>query len=138
MVQRYLHTEAGAEAAERLGTYHLDRGHGDLAARCFALLLSRPDAGRLPPLTLYKAAAACRLAGDAEREEQAWKALAHQAPDGLTIDGRPRDLDHLRAALGRLPAAPPGRGDWPLYRAAAPAAPAAATATCRCWSRCGR
>jgi outer membrane protein assembly factor BamB len=116
VVQRYLHTEAGAEAAERLGAYHLDRGHRELAGRFFALLLSRPDADRLPPLTLYKVAAACRLAGDAEHEEQAWKALANRAPDGLTIDGRPCDLDQLRGRLARLPTDSPGRGDWPVFR----------------------
>jgi outer membrane protein assembly factor BamB len=119
VVQRYLHTEAGGEAAERLGSYHLDRGQGDLAGRCFALLLSRSDAGRLPPLTLYKAAVACRLAGDVAHEEQAWEALTRRAPDGLTIDGRLRDLDQLRAGLARLSAAPPNRGDWPLFRGGA-------------------
>src|SRR5262249_20310739 len=96
-----------------------DRGHRDLAGRYFALLLSRPDADRLSLLTLYKAAVACRLAGDAEHEEQAWKALASRAPDGLTIDDRPRDLDQLRAAVARLPADPPGRGDWPTFRGGA-------------------
>jgi outer membrane protein assembly factor BamB len=119
VAQRYLHTEAGGEAAERLGAYHLDRGHRDLAGRYFALLLSRPDADHLPPLTLYKAAVACRLAGDAEHEEQAWKALASRAPDGLSLDDRPRDLDQLRAAVARLPADPPGRGDWPAFRGGA-------------------
>ncbi len=116
LTQRYLYTEAGAEAAERLGTYHLDRGHRDLAGRCFAALLSRPDAGRLPPLTLYKAAVACRLANDEAHEEQAWKALAARAPDGLTLGGQLCELDRLRAGLTRLSAEPPARADWPLFR----------------------
>jgi outer membrane protein assembly factor BamB/tetratricopeptide (TPR) repeat protein len=117
VVQRYLHTEAGAEAAERLGSYYLDRGNRTLAARCFVHLLGRPGEGRLTPLALYKAAVACRLAGDKAHEEQAWKALATRAPDGLTIDGQARDLNGLRAGLTRLPAEPPVRGDWPLFRA---------------------
>jgi outer membrane protein assembly factor BamB len=117
VVQRYLATEAGAEAAERLGTYHLDRGHRDLAGRCFAALLGRPDAERLPPLTLYKAAVACRLANDKAHEEQAWKALAARAPDGLTVGGQVCELDRLRAGLARLSAEPAARGDWPLFRA---------------------
>jgi outer membrane protein assembly factor BamB/tetratricopeptide (TPR) repeat protein len=117
VVQRYVWTEAGAEAAERLGTYHLDRGNAALAGRCFAALLSRPDADRLPPLTLYKAAIACRLANDTAREDEAWKALTARAPDGLAVGGEVRDLERLRAAAARLPAEPPGRGDWPLFRA---------------------
>jgi len=116
LVQRYLWTEAGAEAAERLGSYHLDRGNRVLAGRCFAHLLSRPGEGRLTPLALYKAAVACRLANDKVHEEQAWKALAARAPEGFTIDGQVRDLDGLRADLARLPAEPPVRGDWPLFR----------------------
>lgn len=118
-VRRYLHTDAGAEAAERLGTYHLDRGNRDLAGRCFAHLLSRPDAERLPPPTLYKAAAACRLTGDKAGEEKAWKALTARAPDGLTLGDRVYGLDRLRADLDRLPAEPPRGGDWPLFRGGA-------------------
>jgi outer membrane protein assembly factor BamB len=114
VVQRYRHTDAGAEAAERLGTYHLDRGNRDFAGRYFADLLGRPDAEDLPPLTLYKAAVACRLSGDKAHEEQAWKALAARAPDGLTIGGHVYELDRLRADLARLSAASPGRGDGDL------------------------
>jgi outer membrane protein assembly factor BamB len=119
VAQRYLFTDAGGEAVERLGTLYLDRGERGLAARCFVHLLGQPDAGRLPPLTLYRAAVACRLTGDAAHEDQAWKALAARAPDGITIGGRLVELDRLRADLARLPAEPAGRGDWPLYRAGA-------------------
>jgi outer membrane protein assembly factor BamB len=119
VVRHYLHTEAGAEAAERLATYHLDRGHRDFAAGCFALLLSRSDADRLSPLALYKAITAFHMAGDAPHEERGWKALASRAPDGLTIDREARSLDQLRTALGRLPADPPARGDWPSFRGGA-------------------
>src|SRR5262249_15385223 len=41
VMRRYLHTEAGAEAAERLATHHLDRGHSVLAALCFEKLIQR-------------------------------------------------------------------------------------------------
>jgi outer membrane protein assembly factor BamB len=116
VAQRYLHTDAGAEAMERLGSHYLDRGERVLAARCFIHLLGRPDAGRLSPLTLYRAAVACRLAGDEAHEESAWKALAARAPEGVTIGGRAVELDRLRAELARLPAEAPGRGDWPIYR----------------------
>jgi len=116
VVQRYRHTAPGAEAAERLGTYHLDRGNRDLAARCFALLLGRPEAAKPAPLTLYKAAVAFRLAGDAARAEQAWKALADQVPDGLAVGGQVRALDRLRADLDLLGTEPPARDDWAVYR----------------------
>jgi outer membrane protein assembly factor BamB/tetratricopeptide (TPR) repeat protein len=115
VVERYAATEAGAEATERLGTYHLDRGQRDLAGRCFSLLLSRTDPERLPPLTLYKAAAACRLAGDSTHEERAWKVLVRRAPEGLTIDGRQVNLDRLRDGLARL-ADSSGRADWRVFR----------------------
>ena len=62
LVHRYLYTASGAEAAERLGVYHLDRGNADLAARYFTHLLSQPEAERLAPVTLYHAVLACRLA----------------------------------------------------------------------------
>jgi outer membrane protein assembly factor BamB len=119
VAQRYPYTEAGAEAMERLGNLYLDRGERALAARCLTHLLGRPEATRLPPLTLYKAAIACRMVGDKAHEEQAWKALAARAPDGLTIGGRLVELDRLRTELARLPAESPGRSDWPLYRGGA-------------------
>jgi outer membrane protein assembly factor BamB len=116
VAQRYLYTDAGAEAMEQLGSRYLDRGERALAARCFIHLLSRPDAQRLSPLTLYRAAVACRLTGDETHEEAAWKALAARAPDGVNLGGRLVELDRLRAELARLPGESPGRGDWPLYR----------------------
>ncbi len=116
VVQRYRLTEAGAVAAERLGSYHLDRGRRELAARCFALLLGRPESAKLPPLTLTKAALAFRLAGDTARMEQAWKMLAEQAPDGLAIGGQFHDLARLRADLDRLGPEPPPRSGWPVFR----------------------
>src|SRR5262249_44489569 len=112
---------------------YLDRGERALAARCFTHLLGWPEATRLPPLALYKAAVACRLAGDEVHEEQAWKALAARAADGVTIGGPPLEAGP--------PPAPPGGPPPPPSRraaatgpstAAAPPAPAAATATCRC------
>jgi outer membrane protein assembly factor BamB/tetratricopeptide (TPR) repeat protein len=119
VVQRYLYTDAGAEAVERLGVRYLDRGERSLAARCFVHLLGRSDAGRLTPLTLYRAAVACRLAGDEVHAEQAWKSLNARAPDGVAIGGQVCELDRLRAAWNRLSAEQPARGNWPLYRAGA-------------------
>src|SRR5262249_40867443 len=66
----YFHTEAGAEATNLLGTYHLDRGRYLMAALCFERLLFPGGTAAEPPassprrrvvsnpLTLFKAALA--------------------------------------------------------------------------------
>lgn len=112
VVQRYFHTEAGAEAADLLGTYHLDHGQALMAALCYERLLfpettAKPaDAPRRKqaemPLTLFKAALAFRRAGDAERAEQTWKQLASRAGrEGLRVGDKTVALAVARAELER-------------------------------------
>jgi outer membrane protein assembly factor BamB len=103
VVARYRHTNAGRQAAELLGTYHLDRGHHHLAARYFRGLLARPDGDKLPALSLLKAYLALRRAGDEGAADAAWKRLAARAPDGLRFDGRVIPLARLKAELARVP-----------------------------------
>lgn len=62
--QRYLHTKAGAEATIRLGSWHLDRGRYQQAARTFKTLLLRNPNDELPPALLFKAALAYKRQGD--------------------------------------------------------------------------
>jgi outer membrane protein assembly factor BamB len=69
---RYLHTEAGAEAAALLGAYHLDEGQYGMAALCFQRLESRGGGlAALPPTVLFKAALAFERGGDAAARDRA-------------------------------------------------------------------
>src|SRR5262249_12026267 len=83
VARRYYHTPAGLEALDLLATQHLDRGRSADAALCFERLLRFEMRGgkmvpraadQVAPLTLFKAALAFRLAGDATREDLVWKA----------------------------------------------------------------
>ena len=58
VAQRFLWTDAGGEAAERLATILLDRGDFMAAAQAFDRLIQRDGVEKLEPLTLYKAAIA--------------------------------------------------------------------------------
>jgi outer membrane protein assembly factor BamB/tetratricopeptide (TPR) repeat protein len=102
---RFFHTEAGAEATDLLGTYHLDRGEPLPAALCYERLLEREGTERLAPLTLFKAALAFRLSGDPSYQqpaEQAWKRLsARVGRDGLKIDDENVGLSRLQAELDK-------------------------------------
>src|SRR5262249_46301666 len=73
VAERYLHTDAGAEATNLLGTYHLDRGRYVMAALCFERLLQHEKADKLTPLTLFKACFAFHRAQDLKNAELAWK-----------------------------------------------------------------
>src|SRR5205814_8208455 len=114
---KYLHTKAGAEATNRLGTYHLDRGSYLMAALCFERLLARPDADKLPPGVVFKAALAYRRAGDAATADKLWKKLADKAARSELVLGKTRvTVEQLRAeydrAAGLLLHA--NRHDWPM------------------------
>ncbi len=76
---RYMHTDAGAEAAGLLGTYHLDHGSYTVAALCYERLLQREGvADKIDLLTLYKAALAFRRAPDKQNLEfeRVWSEFA--------------------------------------------------------------
>src|SRR3954471_385527 len=116
---RYLHTKAGADAANLLGTYHLDRGSYLMAALSFERLLSRPDADKLPVKVLFKAALAFRRAGDAANAEKVWKKMADKAGRGeLVFGGRKVSLEQVRAEFERAATlvAHAGQSDWWYFR----------------------
>jgi hypothetical protein len=118
VVRRYPHTAAAAEAARLLGTFHLDRGRPALAAVCFARLLDREGADRLPPATLLAAALAFRRAGDGVRAEQTWARLA--AGGGtLRLGGKVVPVAELKRDLDRtdVPAPVPGPEGGPRLKA---------------------
>ncbi|HTK75535.1 MAG TPA: PQQ-binding-like beta-propeller repeat protein, partial [Gemmataceae bacterium] len=116
---KYLHTKAGLEAANLLGTYHLDRGNYLMAALCFERLLTRPDADKLSFKVLFKAALAYRRAGDADNADKLWKKMADRAARTELVLGKTKvTVDQLRAeydrAAGLLSQA--GLHDWPMFR----------------------
>ncbi len=119
VAQRYPYTSAGRAAADLLATHHLDRGRYAAAAHHFARLLARPDADRLAPLTLFKAALAFHRAGDTTGAAAAWKRLAARSPRGLVLDGRVRSPAELKSEVTRPPRAggePPPAHEWLAFR----------------------
>jgi outer membrane protein assembly factor BamB len=118
VAQRFLWTEAGAEAAERLATILLDRGDFMAAAQAFDRLIQRDGLEKLDPLTLYKAAIAFNRGNskeDKENRDKVWKQIHAKAPEGLTIGGQTVALEDAQKYLERI------RGgvnvsikDWPM------------------------
>lgn len=118
VTQRFLHTKAGAEAAELLGTYYLDRGRPVLAALCFERLLNDTEKAKGSPATWLKAVLAFRRAGDKARAEQAWRQLQELSPHGVELAGRQVSLPDLEEECARLPAEPTGISphDWAMFQ----------------------
>jgi outer membrane protein assembly factor BamB len=116
VVRRYPHTKAGADAAARLGAYHLDRGRYGLAAGYLDLALRSAASETPSPLVLLKAALAYRRAGGAEKADATWKRLASEAPDGVAVGPKVVPLDELEKELQRPAVAQAvGAGDWPVF-----------------------
>jgi outer membrane protein assembly factor BamB/tetratricopeptide (TPR) repeat protein len=124
VVQRYLHTDSGAEAVNLLGTYHLDRGHFNAAALCYSRLFRRDGIEGLSPLTLFKAMYAFQHtpSGDDKdniiksAKEIAWKQLQAKSPDGLHLSGRVLPFDEVQKLLdSNNDATVATLSDWPMY-----------------------
>lgn len=117
VAQRYLHTEAGAEATTLLGTYHLDRGRPFMAALCFERLLERVDSAKVPPLSLLKAALAFHRVGDQANTEKCWSLLsARTGRDGLRLGDQLVRLDDLRTELTKVAPVAVNPFDWAMFR----------------------
>jgi len=100
VMNRFLYTEAGAEATAWLGTTLLDRGDYVSAGRYFERLLGRKDA-KVSPKALFKAAYAFHMAGDRPNEEQTWKLLAEQARE-LQLANQARSVADLRDYVNQV------------------------------------
>jgi outer membrane protein assembly factor BamB len=116
---KYVHTQAGAEAAAWLGAYHLDHGRYIVAALCFERLLSREQT-EINVATLYKAAIAFERAGDAGNRDRAWKLLQsrmNQPADRLPAAVRSWDETKLKRSLASVGGArsQQGQTDWRLF-----------------------
>lgn len=96
VAKRYLYTEAGAEAANLLGTYYLERGQHIPAALMFERLINREGADNLSPATLIKAALAFRRTGDRGKEENAWNLLTERNGDRVKLGDRTISVNDLR------------------------------------------
>jgi outer membrane protein assembly factor BamB/tetratricopeptide (TPR) repeat protein len=120
VAQRFLYTDAGGEAAERLATILLDRGDFMAAAQAFERLIQRDGIEKLEPLTLYKAAIAFHKGNskeDRDNKDKVWKQLQAKAPDGFSAGGQTVSLDDAAKYLDRI------RGgvntsihDWPMVQ----------------------
>ncbi len=116
--RRFLHTEAGAEAAERLAVRHADRDETTAAALAFDRLLLRTAPERLPARTLFKAAVAYRRAGADARAGEVWAHLERKVGKGtLEVGSRTLTMDDLRKERDRRAgAAAAAERDWFLFR----------------------
>ena len=116
LARRYRHTAAGVEALEWLGSYHLDRGHADIAAVCFRQLLHDRGPDRLAPMTLFKAALAERLARSGEKQatEAMSKLVERVGEGGLRIGEEMHTAEKIRALLDGWPGA--ANDECLLYR----------------------
>jgi len=106
VARRYLHTKAGAEATNLLGTYHLDRGQFVTAALCFERLLNLEGPEKLTTSTLLKATLAFHRTGDKTNAERTWKQLSERsAREGLRLADQAVTLPDLQGAAKVQPAA---------------------------------
>src|SRR5262249_23493096 len=109
VARRYPTTKAGAEAAELVAAFQLDRARFTHAALSYSALLDGANANRLSGATLFRAALAFRGAGDPARAEQAWKRLAAKAPGGLRLGDKEASLADLKNELDRVTRPTPAR-----------------------------
>lgn len=98
----YLHTTAGAEATELLGTRKLDRGHYIEAGRYFKLLINREGIEKVSPLTLFKAKIAFTRGGDKASAEQVTQQLQARVPEGLRLGDRSLSLQELNEVVAKF------------------------------------
>ena len=117
---RYLHTDAGIEATNLLGSYYLDRGDYPMASVCFERLLHHEKADQLSPMTLFKAALALRRANQTADADQAWARLGAKAEKGVLLDGANVSLVQLQKEFERIAdnrvSAPSRVTDWLLFK----------------------
>lgn len=118
---KYVHTDAGAEAAAWLGAYHLDHGRYIVSALCYERLLSRDKGGiDLPLNILYKAALAFDRAGDASNRERVWKLIQVKLAntnEKLPAAIRYWDENRLKNALKTIASSrnTGSQNDWRLF-----------------------
>jgi tetratricopeptide (TPR) repeat protein len=118
VAQRYFHTKSGLTATDLLGTYHLDRGQYLMASLCYERLLARPDADKLPPRLLFKAALAAKRACSPQAVPLATRLTGEIGRGDLTLGRARLSPEVIRAELDReaVVDVAVGLSDWPMFR----------------------
>lgn len=113
----YLYTEAGADAANWLGTYHLDRAEFQAASRYYQQLINRGGIRELKPRTLLKAAYAFHQAADRPAKEEVFKELERRGVE-VKLRDEPRSVADLQESINRMVASISlqSASDSPIYR----------------------
>ncbi|MFO0843947.1 MAG: PQQ-binding-like beta-propeller repeat protein [Gemmataceae bacterium] len=113
----YLYTEAGADAANWLATFHLDRAEFQAASRYYQQLINRGGIRELKPRTLLKAAYAFHQAGDRPAKEEVFKELERRNAE-VKLRDEPRSPADLQESINRMVASVSlqSASDSPIYR----------------------
>lgn len=112
----YFHTDAGYEAANRLGSLHLDRGEFALAAHWFAALWQARSPVTKDPLWRAKAAYALKQAGQVDLSRELVDESSTAPAASIGLGGQPREAPKWLAGAPRV--AGPSESaliDWPLF-----------------------
>ena len=105
ILSRYLHTDAGAEAADLLATHFMDDGDFRTAARYYGLLLTRAGgADALPPDALFRAAYAFRQTGDKAHEDLVWQSVGARGIHEIKFGDEIHAVSELRDYLAGIAA----------------------------------
>jgi outer membrane protein assembly factor BamB len=103
VVRRYLHTDAGGEAADLLATHYMDRGDFRTASRFFSLLMTRAGgADSLKPDVLFRAAYAFHQADDKAGEDLIWQTARDRGIHEVYFGDNAKSIDELKDYLGGL------------------------------------
>jgi outer membrane protein assembly factor BamB/tetratricopeptide (TPR) repeat protein len=113
----YYYTEAGAEAANWLGTYMLDRAQFQGARNYFMQLIQRAGVQAVKDRTLVKAAYAFHLAGDEAAKKIAFKDLERRGIE-IRLRDDSKSIADLQDSINRMVAnvSMQSASDSPMYR----------------------
>jgi outer membrane protein assembly factor BamB len=117
LARTYFHTDAGYEAANRIGSLHLDRDEVSLAARWFAALWRARPALTQPPVWRAKAALVLTQAGQVELARTIFDVSANDAPAAASaLAGGSRTAVRWLASSPRLAELVEGPlTEWPMF-----------------------
>jgi outer membrane protein assembly factor BamB len=116
VARTYFHTDAGYEAANRLGSLHLDRGEFALAAHWFAALWEARTPVTKDPLWRTKAAYALKQVGQTELSREILEGPEGPSAHSIGLGGRSYEPDKWLAAATSLSGpTQEALSDWPVF-----------------------